>query len=524
MTKNIALPLLCLFVGGVAGYGLRSMSDSGETNPVSSVSAAAKGRSSVGSDSKASGSTSQVEAASAKESLSDLMNELLVDYDVKSAKKAAAKLSVAELQSALALVAAMPKSMYRDALRTQLYSAWAAIDPNAAWKAALTDPLDKNKGTLLGAVAGTVAKTNPSAAIDLALSLGMGGRRSTVLSAVFSEWGKTDVAAAIAYSNAHPDLSVESFSFSLALNQLAEKEPLKAANLALTFKDESRRGFALTSLMGAWVESDPAAALNWAQALSNPKLRQDAIAATVGAWAKSDPAAALAYVQAIQNAETRTEAFKNAWTDWFKNSPKEAAAYLGSTKDEKLLQSVRFYFSILSEGFSPKERASLLAQIPEGKIKEDISNTMTDSQIRKGQYNQALDMLNAMPDSAGRDRNVVKLGQEWGKTDLKAAAAWLKIQPDSTDRDLATAGYVGALARTDPTSAIKWAEAIPDQKVRSGAMDNIAVGWLKSDPVRAEAWMATVPSFTPSKRKMITSYANMGTDSIMVSVQVGERR
>lgn len=522
--KNIVLPVVCLIVGGTAGYGLRSMSIGGETKPASSASAATKGRTGAGSDSKASGRASQAEVASAKESLGDLMKELLVDYDLKSAKKAAAKLSAAELQSALALVAAMPKSTSRDALRAQLYSAWAALDLNAAWKAALADPLDKNKGTLLGAVAGALVKTNPTAAIDLALSLGMGGRRSTVMSAVFSEWSKADVSAAIAYSNAHPDLPVDSFSFSLALNQLAEKEPLRAANLALTFKDESRRSIALTNLMGTWVESDPAAALKWAQALSNPKLRHDAIAATVGAWAKSDPAAALAYVQAIPNAETRTESFKKAWTDWFKNSPKEAAAYLGSTTDEKLLQSVRFYFSILSEGFSPKERASLLAQIPAGKIKEDISSAMTDSQIRKGQFNPALELLNAMPDSSGRDRNVVKLGLEWGKTDLAAASAWLKLQPDSTDRDLATAGFVSALARTDPTSAIQWTETIPDQRVRKDALMNVAVGWLKSDSAKAEVWIETVPSFSASDKKTIQFYAKMNSDSLGLPINPGNRR
>ena len=89
------------------------------------------------------------------------MRELLIDFDVKSAQKAAAKLSARDLQAALALVADMPKSADRDALRGQLYRAWAALNPNAAWKAALADPLDKSKGDLLGAVAGEVAKTNP---------------------------------------------------------------------------------------------------------------------------------------------------------------------------------------------------------------------------------------------------------------------------------------------------------------------------------------------------------------------------
>lgn len=447
-----------------------------------------------------------------------------MDFDVKSAQKAAAKLSASDLQDALALVADMPKSADRDALRGQLYRAWAALNPKAAWQAALADPLDKSKGDLLGAVAGEVAKTNPSAAIDLALSLGMGDRRSAVVSAVFSEWSKMDAAAAIAYSNAHPDLPVETFAFARGLFLLAEKEPMKAANLVVTFKDEMQRNAALSSLMNTWVGSDPAAALGWAQALSNPTLRQNAIAAAVGAWAKIDPAAALAHAQGIADNETRVRSFKKGWSDWFRSNPAAATLYLASTTDEALLQSVRFDFSYFSESFTPKERAALLEKIPEGKNKEEIMRTVTDSQIRKGQYNQALELLNAMPDSTGRDRNVVQLGQAWAKGDLAAATAWLKLQPDSSDRDLAVAGYASALASTDPSAALEWIKPIPDAKVREGAMKNIAMRWFRADAAKAEAWMSTVPEFSESDKKIIRSMAGLRSDSISLPVTVGTRR
>ena len=457
-------------------------------------------------------------------SLGDQMKELLADFDMKSAQKAAAKLSASDLQAALALVAAMPKSTDRDSLRWQLYRAWAALNPTAAWKAALADPLDKDKGFLLSAVAGEVAKTNPASAIDLALSLGMGGRRSMVMNAVFQEWSKVDVAAAVAYSKAHPDLPVDYYSFSRGVSLLAEKNPMDAANLVISFKDEMARNGLLTSLMGTWVGSDPAAALSWAQALSNPKLRQDAIASAVGAWAKNDPAAALAHVQSIPDDDTRINSFKKAWSDWFRANPTDATTYLASTGDEKLLQSVGYSFSYLSESFSSKERAELLAQIPEGKAKEDMMRSVTDSQIRKGQYNQALEMLNAMPDSTGRDRNVQQLGQEWAKADLAAATAWLKLQPDSSDRDLAVAGYTSALARTDPAGALDWVKSIPDAKVRDGAMKNVAVGWLRTNAAEAEAWMSSVPEFSETDKKMIRSMAGFRSDSISLPVTVGTRR
>lgn len=522
--KNLLLPLGCLFVGGAAGYGLRGVS--GVSDQQSPEAAATKSTKTDGKSADAAKSAAGKEevASSAGVSLADQMKELLVDFDPRSALKVAKKLSVTEIQSALELVSAMPKSQDRDGLIRSLYAAWAAIDPNAAWKAAMTDPSDRGKGLLLGAVAGELAKTNPKAAIDLAMSLGMGGKRSSVLNNVFSNWSVVDVSAAIVYANAHPDLSVESFNYITGLNRLAETDPLKAANLAISVKDETRRNGLISSLIASWVERDPSAALKWAQTQTNPQLRQDATAAAVGAWAKLDPAAALSFVQAISDGPTRISSFKKAWGDWFRNDPNAAASYLATTKDEKLLDSVSFEFSYYSEGLSDNERAALLARMPEGKSKDDVTQKMTDLQIRRGKYNEALAMLNVMPDSSARDRNVAQLGQAWAKTDIAAATAWLKLQPNSTDRDLALAGYAATLARSDPLAAINWVNTIPDQKLRAGAMKNVAQRWYQSDPVKADAWMNGPARFSESDKKSIRSMPASVGDYLFFTPSVGQRR
>jgi hypothetical protein len=524
MIKNLLLPLGCLLVGGAAGYGLRGVSEVSDQQSPQTAAAKSPKADGKSSDSTKSASSKEDGASSSDTSLADQMKELLADFDSRSALKAAKKLSATEIQSALVIVAAMPKSQDRDGLISSLYSAWAAIDPTAAWKAALTDPTDKNSGRLLRVVAGVLAKTNPKAAIDLAMSLGMGGKRSTVMTSVFSEWAKVDVAAAIAYSETHPEHPTESYLFGDGLNRLAEKDPLKAANLAIAFKDKYKRSAMLMGLMNTWVERDPTAALKWAQSQTNPQLREDATAAAVGAWAKNDPKAALSYVQSIADVETRASAFKKAWGDWFKNDPDAATTYVASIKDEKLLENLSFQFGYNTEGLSPKEKASLLARLPEGKLKQDIYRTMTDTQIRKGQFNDALAMLNLMPDSRERDRNVAQLGQTWAKADLAAATAWLKMQPDSTDRDLALSGYVSTLARTDPLSAINWAKGIPDEKLRQGAMVNIASSWLRADPTKAQAWINGAGSFSKTEKMMIESYAKFSSDYLFNTPTVGTRR
>ena len=521
--QKIALPLVCLLVGGVTGYSLHTLSGGDTGKPAKAEApksqAAKKPGHTTALGSPASGT---VAPASTGLSLEELLKDLLVDYDLKSTQKAVGKLSLSEIQAALAQTALLPKDADRDSLRAQLYRAWAAKDPQAAWQAALADPLSKNNGYLLGAVAGEMAKTNPNAAIEMTLKLSMGERRATVMRSVFTEWAKTDAAAALAYSNAHPELPVDSFAFTTGLSRLAAQDPANAAKLALTMKDSLTRGSSLNTVMTAWVGKSPGDAVKWAQSLSDPSQRRDAIAAAIGAWAKVDPQAALAHAQSITDPDTRANTLKKGFNDWFRMDPTAATAYMAAPGNEQIMQSLGYSFGYMTDSLTPKERAVLLAQIPEGKAKEDMLRGLTSHLIRKGQFNQALEMLNDMPDSSMRDYSVAKLGEDWATANLDAAAAWLKIQPPSTDRDLATAGYASTLARSDPTGALKWVEGIPDAKVRQSATRNIAVRWLKTDPAKAQAWIATA-NFSSTDLKMIEMMSKMSGDYVPTAVSVGER-
>ena len=538
--KNSVLPLVCLLIGGAAGYGLRSVDlvakaaamsrmpgtagagQAGAANAFPAASGTKKGQAQV-AETKNETAPAAPSGAVAGSSLDARMSELLADYEYEKAKTFAKSLSAADLQAALALAAAKPKSNDRDSLRWNLYRAWGELNPAAAWKAALADPLD-TEGNLLAAAAGGLAKTKPQEAIELALSLGMGGRRSAVLREVMNVWGKEDMPAVVAYWNAHPQLPVEYYAISGGFYNYAEKDPLQAANLVLTLKDVQGRSYALSNLMNTWAGRDPAAALNWAQALTNPTMRQDAIAAAVGGWANINPAEAMAHAESIQDPTTRANALRNAWDDWFRKEPAAATAYLGTAGNEKLLQNMGWNFGYLTQSFTPQERNELLAQIPEGKAKDEIVRNLTYNQISRGQYNQALELLNAMPDSSQRDNSVEQLGERWAAADLEAATAWLKLQPDSSDRDLAVAGFARTLARSDPVAAVEWANTIPDEKVREPALKNIAIRWLATDSAKAETWMAGVTAFSEADKKSLRDGAARYSGGFSYSATVSNRR
>lgn len=465
---------MCLLIGLGAGYGLRPAvsGDAAAENVNGKDSAASKGTS-------AGSRPGSQAAAGVSTPITDVLKSLLGDYDLHSARKAFASLSAAEIQEGLKQLAAMPKSNERELLRAELYRAWAAVNPQAAWQAALADALDKTGG-MLAAVAGVVAKTNPNAAVDLAMSLGMGGKRGFVLSSVFTEWAKKDVLAALEYSQKHPEVPVDNYAFTAGLMKFAETDPVKAANLALGFKSEYGGNSTLLSLMNNWIERDPDAAFDWALKLENPKMREDAVSAAVGAWAKIDPKAAMAYVESIPDLGVRKSAFQKAWADWFRNDPLQATDYIAKSTDATLLNSGRFSIARLAESLGPKERGDLLGRLPNGELRDGVMDSLTGSLIGRAKFNDAMDILNELPDSRSRDRNVVKLGLEW-------------------------------------------ANQIPDAKLRSGALQNVAVGWMRSDPAAAEKWFTSLPGVRPQELEMLRRYAGYDQDEIGPILSVGQR-
>lgn len=535
MLKNTAIPFFCLLAGIGLGYGLRSMREPTKGSPkANEVKVANKqtGSSSRSTEAaRAAGKESedptgedkgQVAAAS---SIGDQMKALLANYRPDDARAAIAGLSSSDLQAALAIVAAVPKSADRDSLRRNLYRAWAATQPAVAWKAALADPLENDSGYLLSAVAGEIAKTNPNSAIELALSLGAGGRRATVLREVIDEWGKVDLPGVVAYWNTHPDLPVENYAIASVIGRVGAKDPLSAANLTLKLTDHRTRSNALTSLMSNWAGKDPAAALSWAESIAQTNLRDKAINEALRGWSQKDPKAAMEHLQALSDPLQKSEMLSSVWQNWFRKAPEEATAFIGTVTDSKFLENLGWNLSYAMDTFTSQEKRDVLNKLPDGKMKLDLVQSLAQQQTDRGRYNQALEFLNELPDSQNRDYGVQRLGKEWAVADPNGAAAWLKLQPDSSDRDLAVAGFAPVLARTNPEEALRWLESIPDQGVRSSALKNFAHTWLATDPANAEPWLSSQSGLSESEKKLVRENAKKYTPGQMsYSGEVTNRR
>lgn len=261
------------------------------------------------------------------------MKALLADFSSEKAEKEAVKLSESELQAALALLSAMPKKGNREFLRSYLYRAWASLNPNAAWKAALTDPIDKERGLMLSFVAGTIAKTKPTVAVDLAAHLEMNRKRELVMDSVFSEWLKSNADAAIAYSDAHPDAPIGERAFWSYLLPLTTTQPVQAAHRAIAIKEETARRDILAHVATIWVDRDPSSAASWAGGLSDAQQRLDAgVVVNAAIIARTDPEKSIEWLKANSDPQFWKTLIETIAIRWMISDTEKASAWLASDR------------------------------------------------------------------------------------------------------------------------------------------------------------------------------------------------
>jgi len=523
MQTRLLVPLLSLVLGTAVGYFVGQSRNPMENKAVAAGTSleAQQGADSSASAAAASAAAKTKEDESKKsqdeaESRFLQLDELVDSYSPKRAAKLMEGWSLEQIQAGLAYLAGKAKSYEVHGVKGELFRAWARIDTQAAWKAALALADNEGKSTCLGTVAGEVAKSSPESAVQMAMGLGMGSDRANVLRQIFQDWGKVNMKAAIAYWNTHPDLPVDDYAIGTSLYTLARDNPEAAAAQAMSLMSDGSRRFALSSALNSWSTKDLPGALKWAQSITDPLRRDEALSALTQSGAMTNPKAMLDVLSQIGSPEVKREARRNLLYNWMSKDPAGALDYLLSQSADQMDQDLSWGISNGLQNLTPQERDTLLARLPEGKSKNQILGNMASNSIYNGRYAQAVSALNSMPDSPDRDNYLHNLGQQWGKKDPQSAASWINAQQDSSDRDMVVAGYATAVAGRDPQAALQWAASIPDKSVQATAYKNIVGRWYDVDAKAAQAWLNTTPLFTPEERKRMLADAPGRSNSTYV--------
>ncbi len=522
MSSRLVLPFVCFLLGGGAGAFVTHWAGNGKPVPPTGTETPERAR-----------AAASIKAASSAETVggghdalpgggtpkSHSLGQLLDDGDSKSLELFVKGLDLSEIPRVLHELSAR-KDNSANRLRLLLFQSWAAKDPHAAWKAALSLTAEQERDRVLTHVSNQFDLSRPDAAFQLVMDLGMGSSRKQVLRQLFSRWAKSNLQAAQAYLDAHPNLPVSSDVFANAVAENAMSNPHLALQQMLALPTAKDREDALRSIIRHWHGKDADATTNWALSQTDPLLREIALKSLTRAMANENPRRALEFLFQHGTEHSMHSELSGIIMSWAQKDP--AAAFDYMVANTETLSNMSWVYSSVLRDLTQSEQVNLVARIPEGKVKNQVIDQLARQHIEGARYAQAVVALNVLPDSSERDSTLQRLGETWGKDNPQAAAAWLKHQPDSTDRDMVVAGYAAALAATSPMVAIQWAQSIPDEKVQVTTFKNIAMRWMRTNPQEAQAWLQSLNLPQGEKDGILRGVQYTGTTTFGITVQ--ERR
>ena len=114
----------------------------------------------------------------------------------------------------------------------------------------------------------------------------------------------------------------------------------------------------------------------------------------------------------------------------------------------------------------------------------------------RGADEEALPLLDLLPEGAGRASLYRTFAQGWARDDPHGASEWLEELPTGRERDQAVQGYSWALLASDPEGALVRATAIDEPRRREDQLRALAQQWLRRDPEAAAAWLGSSDVFS----------------------------
>ncbi len=417
-----------------------------------------------------------------------------------------ANMSLAEIEKAVQALAASPNAESNIGLRAELMRAWARQNIGSAWQYVTTLRTQYDRQNLVSAVVGELAKTNPQEALKRTSELTAPQVKASVTRKLFEDWSKVDPRAAVAYWNAHPDLPADSTGMALTFSTLARSNPSLAAELALQYRSPSLMPIELSGALKTWAEKDAGAARKWVESLPDAASREKAFGALAQALMEIDPKQGLEIAARMPAGAAGGDLTRRLLTTWMGQDPGSTIDYLARLPQAEAKAAAGSLTYVMGQ-LPVAEQQRLLEKMPEGEAKMNMITSLVANNNRSGRFNEAVGLLNELPDGRVRDQSLHRLATDWAVKDPGAALNWIQQQPDSSDRDLMVAAYAAQLAKTNPQAALKSVQNIPDVNVQIGALRNLYYNWSQVDANAANEWLNNAKLLSEGQRSTMRNLA-----------------
>ena len=312
-----------------------------------------------------------------------------------------------------------------------LFSRWAQLDADAAWKAFAAIPIPEINLTFYG---------DSGAGLEIGAGNFQNNPRGLIMGRMLYSLHRHDPAAA-----------------------MARAKKLKADNEAKRKSDSNYADYPIIQFIeehsspasDAEMLSDPAKQI--LDVLSQPASdgKQKTLRTTLEKWAGEDADGAARWLLSLPEGERRDlKLGLSADSIFRKSSP--------SLKSELLASGLR------STGLSQEHIATFL-RIPKG---------------QEGMHPESYNINYQLKQSAAAL-------DQWAARDPMTAQSWLATQPDDALKPFLTGELAGTLSRTSPRDAIALLADLPDENLPV-AVAGLTSGWMQKDATACAAWVAKI--------------------------------
>ncbi len=301
--------------------------------------------------------------------------------------------------------------------------------------------------------------------------------------------------------------------------------------------DVAQRGITMASLLKSPGSPDPEAIALWAaslspgdcaealaslQALPMGVQRDALLKAVIGAWAKHDPAGFLAVADKVTNARLReggvTDAVRllaqsdpKAALDWVKQNPGTGNA---AVAEARYNAAITGYAAADPTGAFAAVNAMGDATKADTKLKQDAMAAFADGMAQQGQYAEAMNLFNQLPDGSVKNNAYDSMIDRWGAAAPQDAANWIAASAPANKVSDYNETLADSWSKGDPAAAAAYAAQAEAQEIASGALTdvnntdalpNAISAWAKYDLNAAGQFINQLPA-SPVKDRALTSF------------------
>ncbi|HEY3517643.1 MAG TPA: hypothetical protein VGL98_11400 [Gammaproteobacteria bacterium] len=363
---------------------------------------------------------------------------------------------------------------------------WAELDPRRAISVARQIDDERVGLALESAALRALARIAPAEAFAHFATLGGDSRQLSVLNGAWGELARADPARMLS-SLAGLPADARRMAEQIAIQQLAERDPLEAVRYLERMPFSPERQGITQVVARSYGKRDPAAALAWARSLQGQGQGQDmVVAAVLAGVAEQDPQRAMDLAFSLDANERMRALQFVAMTGTRNDAAAEAMANrLLATDDRQLRESIGQMLIMSWSQRSPESAMRWL--VANGQSLPPNLFTQLGQQLAMRDPRNALAQSTQIP-AAARDQWLQGVAQGYAQNDSQGAIDWLAQFRGEPWHDRAVTSVAMTIADRDGAAAARLIDELGAEGLPPHLASTVAMNWANRDPTAAAAW------------------------------------